>query len=119
MAAGCTRAISRSATTSISTAISITRPSTRTESSCSDASNTSGGSSALAHFDELRAHEFRFYFQIAVLEKHLDDFLEVCVQLVKRLSLCMSSWNTGYECDVVTRVGVSLNDGCKCSPHVR
>ena len=48
---------------------------------------------------------------ITILEKQLDDFLEIPVKLVQCLALAVRAGETRHPTDVKSGIGVALDDG--------
>ena len=66
--------------------------------------------------DSLNADEFGFELRFAILEKESDDFLQVAVELVKRLRLAVGAREARDISDVQTGVGIAFDD-CGISLH--
>ena len=78
-----------------------------------------GSFTTSTHVDELRADEFRLDVGLAVLEKHLDDFFEIRVELIEALGLGVRARESRNEADIEAGIGISLHDSRECSSHLR
>src|SRR3546814_19352 len=68
--------------------------------------------------DVLDTHELRLQLRLAVFKKHRDDFLQISVQLLKRLALRVRASESRDKPDEETGLGATLNDGRVASHDV-
>lgn len=59
----------------------------------------------------LKADEFRFKLWFTVLEEHCHDFTKICIQLVERCRLRVSSRKTWNVSDEQAGNGIAFHDG--------
>src|SRR3546814_5103327 len=69
-------------------------------------------------YDVLDTHELRLQLRLAVFKKHRDDFLQISVQLLKRLALRVRASESRDKPDEKTGLGATLNDGRVASHDV-
>jgi len=68
---------------------------------------------ALADLKSLRADELALQVGIAILEKHLDHFLEIRPQFVERRPLAVRAGKPTHPANVQARISVALDDRCE------
>lgn len=66
--------------------------------------------------DELGADELGFKLRLAILEKECEDFLQIRLELVERLSLSVSAGKAGNKADIESGLGATL-DNCRVGFH--
>jgi hypothetical protein len=76
-----------------------------------------GSLTTSAYFDELRSDELRLDIRLAVLEEHLDHFLQVGIELVERFPLRVRAGETRHEPHVKARLGIALDHGREGPSH--
>ena len=64
-----------------------------------------------AYLYQLHADKLPFKWRLAILKQHLDDFLEILIEFVKRFSLRVRTGKTGHVTDQQTRLRIALDYG--------
>lgn len=59
----------------------------------------------------LDTHELRLQLRLAIFKKHGDDFLQIAIQLLKRLTLRVRTSEPGDKPDEEMGLGAALDDG--------